>query len=332
MNESVPAISFIIPAFNFEKYIEQCILSIENQTYQNIEIIVINDGSTDGTQEIINRLASRDSRIRAINKLNEGVSIARNYGIENAKGDFIAFVDADDYITSDYAEYMLNLASESGAEFCVSTDCYTYSGEPQTKKEVVKVLSREDATTLLLSPKIIVGSWNKLYKRSLLIENDIRFSSSLFYGEGLKFITDVAQKANRTVVGKRKVYFYRRDNYQSATSKFNIEKFYNGAAALDAIENDLTIRMDKVIKMLNWHKCQFRMGTVVRIEASHQRENYGQYYKECLSYVRRNTLGCLFIKGVSMYKKMLLIGCSVCPSLMAKLDYIRRKRIAERSV
>ncbi len=332
MNKAVPSISFIIPAYNFEKYIEQCILSICNQTHQNIEIIVINDGSTDKTGDIINRLASEDKRIIAIHKKNEGVSIARNYGIEHAKGEYIVFVDADDFISSDFAEYMLQLASNSNAEFCLSTECFTKLRETQTPTENFKIYSREDSTALLLSPKIIVGSWNKLYKRSLIIDKNIRFSSSLFYGEGLKFITDVSQNANCTCVGNRKVYFYRRNNYLSATSKFNIEKFYNGAAALDAIDNDLTIRTPKVISMLDWHKCQFRMGAVVRIEASNQRKNYEQYYNECLTYVRHHSWKSLFVNGVSSYKKMLLIGCCICPQLMARLDNIRRKRIASRSV
>ena len=215
-----PLVSFIIPSYNFASYIEGCVDSILCQSYDDIEVIIVNDGSTDNSKEVIDKIVAKDKRVIAIHKKNEGVSIARNTGLKVCSGDYCVFVDADDYLAPDYAEYMLRLVRETGGEFCMSLDCFTKQGEQQTSNEIVTSYSPEDATTLLLSPRVIVGSWNKIFKKSFLQDNNLWFSSDLFYGEGLHFITSAAQCASCVGVGNRKVYYYRRNNYASATSKF----------------------------------------------------------------------------------------------------------------
>lgn len=107
-----PLISVIVPVYNREKYIEKCIRSITEQSYRNLEIIIVNDGSTDGSLEIINSFADSDSRIRVIDKPNGGVSSARNAGLKEAKGEFIGFVDGDDYIEDDMYLTLINAVNE----------------------------------------------------------------------------------------------------------------------------------------------------------------------------------------------------------------------------
>jgi len=327
-----PKISFIVPSYNFADYIEVCVQSILNQTYDNIEVVVVNDGSTDNSKDVIDSIVAKDKRVMAIHKQNEGVSIARNTGIMACNGDYCVFVDADDYLAPDYAEYMLKLVSETGGEFCLSLDCYTKRDEPQTKKEFIKKYSPEEATALLLSPRVVVGSWNKIFKRDFLLENQLQFSPELFYGEGLRFITSVAQCAKCVGVGNRKVYYYRRNNYASATSKFNIEKFYNGMKSIDDIGKGLLTKNNKVWKMWSWHKCQFCMGIVVRMQSARVVLDYLDYYKQNLSYLRHHALEFLFTKDVPLYNKGILIGTAISPSLMSKLDDFRRKKIAVNSV
>ena len=327
-----PIISFIVPSYNFAPYISGCIISILNQSIAELEVIVVNDGSTDNTEDVLAKLAEEDSRVVPINKKNEGVSIARNTGLSVAKGEFVTFVDADDYLAPDYAEYMLKLVSETGGEFCLSLDCYTKRDEHQTEKEFIKKYSPEEATALLLSPRVVVGSWNKIFKRDFLLENQLQFSPELFYGEGLRFITSVAQCAKCVGVGNRKVYYYKRNNYSSATSKFNIEKFYNGLRSIDEIGKDLRFSGKHLIDMWGWHRCQFCMGAVVRIESAKKKSDYKEFYKECLGYVRKNFYKYLNVKGVGLYKKSLLVGCALSPKLMASLDDWRRSKIAAQSV
>ena len=100
-------ISIIVPVYNAEKYLNRCISSLLNQTYYNLEIILVNDGSTDNSKKICENAAKNDSRIKLINSVNEGVSLARNKGLKEANGDYISFVDSDDYVEPDYVEKML---------------------------------------------------------------------------------------------------------------------------------------------------------------------------------------------------------------------------------
>lgn len=327
-----PLVSFIIPCYNVELYIEHCINSIINQKYRNIEIISVDDGSPDNSGKILDKLAVKDSRMKVIHKDNGGVSSARNVGIEAASGEYIVFVDGDDYISDDYTDYMVDMIKEYDAEMAISINCYMFDGEKQVMQDRKFCYSPEDATTLLLGPRVVVGSWNKIYKRSLLIDNNLRFSVTQFYGEGLFFITTATQVANRIAVGNRKVYYYRRNNYSSACTKFKIENFYNGFESLDLIEKNLTIKTKKILRMLSWHRCQFKMGSVVRITEANMIPEYKEFYNECLRYVRKNTWKCLFLKGVSLYKKGLLVGTCLSPLLMAKLDKLRRMIIEKQSV
>lgn len=325
-------VSIIIPIYNFGKYIERCINSIINQNYRNIEIIIINDGSTDDTKLIIEKLKLADNRITVINKKNEGVSIARNVGLEIAKGRYVMFVDGDDYLSPDAVEYMLHLIKESNAQFGLSLNCFTTYDELQVKNDTINIITPEEGTRLLLSPSIIVGCWNKIYDREFLLKYQIWFNPNLFYGEGLRFITQVSQAATRIVLGRRKVYYYRRNNYASATSQFNISKFINGEKSIDLISKDLRIKNKSVKEMLAWHSCQFYMGIVVRMKSAHKVAEYKEYYKSSLNNVRRNTWKFIFSKGITTYKKALLVGCCISPTIMALLDDIRRRKIAKNSI
>lgn len=327
-----PKVSFIIPCYNVESFIEECIESITKQTYNNIEIIPVDDGSPDNTGNILNKLAQKDNRIKVVHQKNGGVSSARNAGIDLASGEYIVFVDGDDYISSDYTEYMISMVLKNDADMALSVNNYMYNGEKQIDKDYVSCYTPEQATVLLLGPRVTVGCWNKIYKRSLLIDNNLRFSTTQFYGEGLLFITTATQLANRISVGFRKVYYYRRNNYTSACTKFNINNFYNGYKSLDLIDKHLKIRTPQVLSILGWHRCQFMMGAVVRIKEAEVVKEHKQYYSECLLYVRKNSWKCLFVKGISLYKKGLLIGTCISPWLMARLDRCRRKYIERNSV
>lgn len=325
-------VSFVIPCYNVELYVEQCIKSIQLQKHHNIEIIPVEDGSKDNTGTILDKLALEDSRIRPIHKQNEGVSAARNTGIDAAKGDYIVFVDGDDYIAENFTDYMLGLVAGNDADFALSTNCYTRKGEEQIIQDNIRMVNNEDAVALLLGPRVIVGCWNKIYKLQFLRDKSLKFSTEMFYGEGLYFINQVAQYANKVVVGEKKVYYYRRNNYSSACTTIKIQNFYNGSASIDAIERDLTIKSPKVMGILNWHRCQFKMGTVVRIKTAGVVAENKDYYKECLSYVRSHFMSCLSVSGVGLYKKGLLIGTAISPSLMVMLDKWRRKKIQGESV
>lgn len=329
---SKPLVSIIIPAYNVEQYIEKCIFSIIQQSYKNIEIIIIDDGSSDKTPLIIDQLALQDNRILVFHTQNTGVSAARNVGIKLSKGEYLVFVDGDDYLSDDYVEYMLGLVEKTGGELCLSLNCFTKANENQILRDKITTLSPTQATALLLSPRIIVGSWNKIYKKSVLVDNKLKFQTDLFYGEGLFFFTEFAQRCKKIGVGARKVYYYRRNNYNSATSKFNIAKYINGDLAIDNIRENLKLHNTDIELMLDLHKCLFSMGAIVGIKANKQDKRYKQVYQKFQSYLHNNALKFIFKRKVPLYQKGILIGTCISPSLMSKLDTWRRKRIAKYSV
>ncbi|HIF9507235.1 TPA: glycosyltransferase family 2 protein [Photobacterium damselae] len=325
-------VSIIIPAYNVEKYIEKCLDSIFEQDHKNIEVIIINDGSTDNTGKVIDAYIERETRARVLHTPNSGVSSARNSGIKESKGDYLIFVDGDDYLSNDNVSYMLNLVIESKSDFCISKSCYTKKTEKQTEKEYFEVLSSEEATALLLSPDVVVGCWNKIYKRSLIVSNNICFSSSLFYGEGLTFIIDVAQASKNVGVGNRKVYFYRKNNESSATTKFDINKIYNGEKALIDISSKLSPDSEIINTMFKYHLSLFRLAALVKIKSNKLEKKYIDDYNIWLRYVRGNALKFILNNQLSLYRKTLIIAGSISPSTIAILDRVRCKRIINNSV
>ena len=170
-----PLLSIIIPAFNIEQYISRALDSLINQSYKNIEVIVVNDGSTDSTGGIIDSYVKKDNRIKVIHKNNEGVSIARNTGIHLAKGDYIGFVDGDDTVDDDMFETLIKNAIDYNADishcgykmvFPSRTDYYYNTGD------IVIQDNQEGLKDLLKADRVEPSLNNKIYKSSLF--KDIR--------------------------------------------------------------------------------------------------------------------------------------------------------------
>lgn len=323
-------VSVIIPAYNVERYIEECLNSIINQNYANCEIIVINDGSTDNTLNVIKEFAIKDNRIKIINKSNTGVSDTRNCGLYEAKGDYIVFVDGDDYLAKDYLSYMLNLIDNNGADFALSLNCFTYKNEKQVNKDIIKKLSSEDATALLLSPRVMVGCWNKIYKREFLNNNKIRFLPDLRYGEGLQFITHVTLLTNKIICGNRKVYYYRRDNPTSVCTKFNIDNIYNGELSLGVIKKSLPTNSELINTMFELHYKMYCLGALVKVKSNGLEDKYSYDCKRWFRIIKSNILSFILKPYIPIYRRLLLLSACIFPNLITKL-YVLRKNIIYRN-
>ncbi|MDY5917706.1 MAG: glycosyltransferase [Treponema sp.] len=181
MNE---LITVIIPVYNVEKYLDKCLDSVVNQSYKNLEIIIVNDGSTDSSLEVCKKYESVDERIKIISKQNEGQSFARKTGFCSANGKYIVFVDSDDWLDSDYCEYLYNIAENAKADIATCT----YYINDDISKETFSALELEEKDILRSYynfPYIKCCVWNKIYKRMILQEdffdNDVRTTEDVIF-------------------------------------------------------------------------------------------------------------------------------------------------------
>lgn len=201
-------VSIIIPAYNIENYIERCISSCINQTFRDIEIIVVNDGSIDKTLEKINKF--KDNRIVVIDKKNEGSMEARKSGWNIAKGEYILFVDGDDYINKDTVKILYSNAKKQNYDIL----CYKFLIEDKdgiTKKGWDKKIDKNDKTILLdllFQGKINHNMWSKFLKKEFIEDNQIEFPSNFSFGEDLAFVYTFSMYNPTFAILDEYLYYY----------------------------------------------------------------------------------------------------------------------------
>lgn len=324
-SNATPKVSIIVPMYNVEEFIYQCVSSIQNQTYQNIEVILINDGSPDNSGEIANQIALSDSRIRVIHTPNHGVSSARNLGIKEARGQYLIFVDGDDILSSDNVDYMLTLIDQTNSDFALSENCFKIPGdEHQIENDKIESWNSEEAATALMYPgKIEIGCWNKIFKRKFLTENEIYFSEDFYMGEGLKFIVTSAQKSDLVGVGRRKVYFYRKNNTNSATTVLNVPKYINAIAAIDSISKSKLIDSHSFDKAIEYHRYLTVFFSLRAMLLTNRTKEYQSIYKEYVSYIRCGALKIFKINMPFSMKIRVLAHC-IHPKFATKIMSIFR--------
>jgi len=169
-------ISIIIPVYNVEKYLERCVKSVINQTYKNLEIILVDDGAKDNSGKMCDELSKLDSRIKVIHKENGGLSDARNFGLKIATGDYIGFVDSDDYIADDMYETLYHTIKNNNADISIVSFYEMYKEKVIGVRDSgnLEILSKQEAMKeLLIDTKIQSYAWNKLFKKELF--NDLKF-------------------------------------------------------------------------------------------------------------------------------------------------------------
>ena len=324
-------VSVIVAVYNVGPFIEECVLSITDQSYANLEIVLVDDGSTDGSERLIDYFAGIDNRIIAIHKDNGGPSAARNVGLSVATGEFVTFVDGDDALFPQFIEYMLTTALRSDADYVIAKTCISAIGRDKLETDLIddaREISSDEAIGLLFSPQIVVGCWNKLYRREFIENNGLRFYENLRSGEGLEFTTRAASFANRIVLCTGGLYFYRRDNASSATIKPNV--LINGVGGIEAMkqmESTLELKSPFTRKMFNWrYWCHY--GDCLRqiIEMKFQ-EKFHNLYKKCIKERRRRAL--LVVNSPVSWKQKLIAVATVCsPVLIARYYTWARARIA----
>ena len=205
-------ISVIVPVYNSEKTLERCVRSLQRQTAVDLEIILVDDGSTDGSRLLVSTLAREDARIRVIHKENGGVSSARNAGIEAAKGEYLMFTDSDDYVEPEMAEKMLEGIGEDDIAICGFH--HHYQGRDIVRIPNVPGQSGEENFLSLYGQGFMNMPWNKLYRRELAG----RFDESLNLGEDLLFNLDYLRRTDGISVVKEALCHYIQDDSGASLS------------------------------------------------------------------------------------------------------------------
>lgn len=202
-------ITVVVPAYNCESVICRCIKSLLLQTYTDFEILVVNDGSTDSTASQVR--AIDDSRICLINQQNAGVSAARNRGIENAKGDWIVFVDSDDYVERTYLQTLISLSDDGCMPvvgFAKNESCESVLHDGIRGKYAIDTLMSQDYLIGFLGDTIGFSCWNKLFSKQTLMNYHIRFEPSLKLGEDLLFVFQYLCYCEYVAFSEKAVYHY----------------------------------------------------------------------------------------------------------------------------
>ena len=206
-------ISVIVPVYNVEKYLDKCVESIVNQTYENLEIILVDDGSTDNCPQMCDDWAERDSRIIVIHKENGGVSSTRNAGLDCATGQYIGFVDADDYIELNMYEILLKAIKlyQTGIVVCNNTHVDNHGNILSFPTENAQVFIKdEDLMVSFIKGTIFdsTSTCNKLFKSEIILKNSIRFPTDIKVGEDLLFNYSVIKYSSGLILIKDVLYNY----------------------------------------------------------------------------------------------------------------------------
>ncbi|MBQ9513540.1 MAG: glycosyltransferase family 2 protein [Clostridia bacterium] len=303
-------VSFIVPVYNVEKYLKECLDSIKNQTYTNFECLLIDDGSTDGSGKICDDFCNEDNRFKVFHIENGGVSNARNYGLSLFKGDYVTFIDSDDYISKYYLEVLLYLIKKTGTQVALSQIKRVEHMSYIVIDENIEALKNDYMLYNALETwinKIHLSSVSVLYSKKS-VEN-IYFNTNLYYGEDLCFLTDVFLCSKNIVKTNMNLYFYRLNPNSAMNSPFNIKKM----TEIDAY-NILINKYSFSKKLQNEIKAFFCSRLLVMLNNFYNDNVFRkQYFKSVIKLYRKNLK--YMLKKDTFKQKLLHIFLAVFPRL-----------------
>lgn len=211
-------ISIIIPVYNVCEYLEKCLDSVINQTYTNLEIILVDDGSSDGSEKICDEYALKDKRIKVIHKENRGVASARNEGVKHSTGVYIGWIDSDDYACPNMFERLYELAQKNNADIVICSNYINEINDDDSKAEVYTKTVKDVMSDVLLD-EITSHLWNKLFKRKLF--DNIIFPD-ISVAEDVAVMHKIFEKANNVTFTNEKLYLYFRRRSNNLTNNYKL--------------------------------------------------------------------------------------------------------------
>lgn len=295
-------VSVIVPIFNTEQYLDRCLISIIGQTYSNLEVILVDDGSTDRSAKICEEYEKKDYRIIVLHQVNQGASFARNTGLDAAHGDYILFVDSDDWIENDMVENLINDIQDHEVDMVIS--------QVPLDKKISKnmLIDKMEALPILLN-----GTWwgpvGKLFKKNSI--NDVRFPKATI-SEDYVFMM-------HTILNSNRIYYEPNCFYHREIRKGSLSRIYISERKLEEFDN-----VAYVAHFINENFPQFRKPAEARLAETslkllfsiYNNKKESVFYKQkstMIHSVRNNILGYLNNSTVPLKSKLLLMLCTTAP-------------------
>ncbi|HHT99528.1 MAG TPA: glycosyltransferase family 2 protein [Acholeplasma sp.] len=295
-------ISVIVPVYNTSKYLEKCLNSIRNQTYENIEIIVVNDGSTDNSLDILNEISKKDKRIKVISQENGGLSKARNTGLEHATGSYVGFIDSDDYIDPNMYETMLRAMKQNNVRLATSARMNvfdTYSTSLFTLDKETYLPIKEAYKSILTWKNMDVSFCDKLFDIELF--KNKRFPLGKL-NEDVYLLFELLNELDGIIHVAKPFYYYLQRGNSITTSSFSLKK-------LDLLDANASVRklvLDRfpdLIKFVNAYEYSGILYLYRLIRKSNAKKEYPNEYKRLRKLFYRNFYKNVFNKHLSLIKK-----------------------------
>lgn len=313
-------ISVIIPVYNSKNYLECCLESVINQTFKNLEIIIVNDGSSDGSKEICELYAKKDSRIKLINQENQGVSAARNKGLDIAQGEYIGFVDSDDFVKQDMYEKLYKLITDNKADIavCAVEEINTHGKKKSSSTDSNSktfLFDTKEAVECILSGKFLtMYSVNKLYRRELF--KDIRYKIGVIYEDTI-LSTQIFAKSKKVVYNSQVLYYYVRNPDSITLQKFSpkdMDIIDSGEYVSKFIED----RIPSLQKAAEYRKFWSYLHVLDRIILSGMdRSDYR--YRKIICFIKSNGVNMLLNPYFSFKRKAGILAIIFSESIYRKM-------------
>ena len=321
-SEAFPLISIIVPIYNAQAYLERCLLSLKNQTYENIEVLLINDGSKDNSGKIAEDFAKSDIRFKVFHLENGGVSAARNYGLKQYTGAYVTFVDSDDYVDIHYLEFLYKAI--------VDTECKMAVCQNYTTDECAQVYVETDLT---INPKVInvdenydytadyarCSVWSTLFQREIIGEH--LFSEDIYIGEDTLFVAQAMNVAKKYAMIDQKLYIY--ILYQASSSHGTYaEKHRTEIRALQRVKEVYDIKHPKFVSNLNARYC-FSCINAMKLMSLYMVDD-DEWYRFLHAESKKNIVPFLKSQYASSRKIIALLFC-LFPRMIKNVYKIAKK-------
>lgn len=294
-------ISIIVPVYNVEKYVSRCIDSLISQTYKNIEIIIVDDGTKDDSGRICDQYAEKYNNISVIHTSNGGLASARNVGLQHITGEWVFFIDSDDFVTTDAIETLLMLCKQHNCDISIGDFKKYYNEEDliRNSSEKYYIMNNSQAMSLIFDKtKQRFTAWGKLFKATLF--NDIKFKSEARYAEDMYIMYKLFDAANQVIRTDREIYYYNQEGVSLCRSTFNKNKLhgcYSTRECLDfiskhypTVENEAFAGYSSMLLNYCW---QLRKNT-----------EYDEFKRESISYLKNNRKKVRTNKDINIKNKI----------------------------